>query len=178
MLYIGYLTQHHQISSLHPCCVLLPIQHRFPKLLALVLHAKQTVFSQAKTPKHTIFGYDVDINLVGNRRMAQVLLAQLAAGEAKFSDVLAFIEAAYTHTPTAFKNGLQHNAATENQGSAKVFSFAQLQGLDQAQTLSLFAEHYASVLATPDAIDHQNIRQFMLNGWDGIEFDGTALTAK
>lgn len=110
--------------------------------------------------------------------MAQVLLAQLAAGEAKFSDVLAFIEAAYTHTPTAFKNGLQHNAATENQGSAKVFSFAQLKGLDQAQTLSLFAEHYASVLATPDATDHQNIRQFMLNGWDGIEFDGTALTAK
>jgi len=103
--------------------------------------------------------------------MAQVLLAQLAAGEAKFSDVLAF-------TPTAFKNGLQHNAATENQGSAKVFSFAQLQGLDQTQTLSLFAEHYASVLATPDATDHQNIRQFMLNGWDGIEFDGTALTAK
>lgn len=110
--------------------------------------------------------------------MAQVLLAQLAAGEAKFSDVLTFIEAAYTHTPTAFKNGLQHNAATENQGSAKVFSFAQLQGLDQAQTLSLFAEHYASVLATPDATDHQNIRQFMLNGWDGIEFEGTALTAK
>ena len=35
--------------------------------------------------------------------MAQVLLAQLAAGEAKFSDVLAIIEAAYTHTPTAFK---------------------------------------------------------------------------
>lgn len=106
------------------------------------------------------------------------IIGCFAAGEAKFSDVLAFIEAAYTHTPTAFKNGLQHNAATENQGSAKVFSFAQLQGLNQAQTLSLFAEHYASVLATPDATDHQNIRQFMLNGWDGIEFDGTALTAK
>ena len=110
--------------------------------------------------------------------MAQVLLAQLAAGEVKFSDVLAFIEASYTHTPTAFKNGLQHNASTENQGSAKVFSFAQLHGLDQAQTLSLFAEHYASVLATPDAKDHQNIRRFMLNGWDGVEFDGTVLTAK
>ncbi len=53
-------------------------------------------------------------------------------------------------------------------GSAKVFSFAQLQGLNQTQTLSLFAEHYASVLATPDATDHQNIGQFMLNGWDGI----------
>ena len=35
--------------------------------------------------------------------MAQTLLAQLAQGEVKFSDVLAFIEAGYTHTPTAFK---------------------------------------------------------------------------
>lgn len=110
--------------------------------------------------------------------MAQALLAQLAAGEAKFSDVIAHIDAAYNHTATTFKNGLQHNAATENQGSAKVFSFAKLNGLDQAQTLSLFAEHYASVLATPEATDHQNIRQFMINGWDGIEFEGTALVAK
>ena len=110
--------------------------------------------------------------------MAQTLLAQLAQGEVKISDVLAFIEARYTHTPTAFKNGQQANAATENQGSAKVFSFAQLNGLDKEQTLSLFAEHYTSVLNTPEASDHQNIRQFMINGWDGIQFDGTALTAK
>ena len=110
--------------------------------------------------------------------MAQDLLAQLAAGEVKFADVIAYIESRYMHTPTAFKNGQQNNAATENQGSAKVFSFAQLNGLDQAQTLSLFAEHYASVLATPEATDHQNIRQFMLNGWDGITFEGQALTAK
>ncbi|MGO1062028.1 HopJ type III effector protein [Acinetobacter lwoffii] len=110
--------------------------------------------------------------------MAQDLLAQLAAGEAKFADVITYIESRYMHTPTAFKNGQQNNAATENQGSAKVFSFAQLNGLDQTQTLSLFAEHYASVLATPEATDHQNIRQFMLNGWDGITFEGQALTAK
>ena len=110
--------------------------------------------------------------------MAQDLLAQLRVGEAQFTDVLDYIETRYTHTPTAFQNGKQHNAATENQGSAKVFSFAQLNGLDQQQTLALFAEHYASVLATPEATDHQNIRQFMLNGWDGIQFEGQALTAK
>lgn len=110
--------------------------------------------------------------------MTQELLAQLAAGEAKFSDVIAFIEARYTHTPTAFKNGAQHNAASENQGSAKVFAFAQLENLDQAQTLRLFAEHYASVLATPEATDHQNIRQFMQHGWDGIVFEDQALTTK
>ena len=110
--------------------------------------------------------------------MSQELLNQLQSGEAKFSDVIAFIEARYTHTPTAFKNGQQHNAATENQGSAKVFSFAQLNGLDQTQTLSLFAEHYASVLATPEATDHQNIRQFIQNSWNGIKFEGTALVVK
>jgi len=110
--------------------------------------------------------------------MAQELLAQLQAGTAKFSDVLAHIEARYQHTPTAFQNGAQHNAATENQGSAKVFSFAKLQGLDQAQTLSLFAEHYASVLANPEGTDHQNIRQFMQNGWDGVKFEGQALAEK
>ena len=110
--------------------------------------------------------------------MAQDLLKQLQAGEAQFTDVIAFIEARYTHTPTAFQNGQQHNAATENQGSAKVFSFARLNNLDQQQTLSLFAEHYASVLASPEATDHQNIRQFMQNGWDGIKFEGTALAAK
>ena len=110
--------------------------------------------------------------------MSQELLNQLQSGEAKFSDVIAFIEARYTHTPTAFQNGQQHNAATENQGSAKVFSFAQLNGLDQTQTLSLFAEHYASVLATPEATNHQNIRQFIQNSWNGIKFEGTALVAK
>ncbi|OAL77807.1 HopJ type III effector protein [Acinetobacter sp. SFB] len=110
--------------------------------------------------------------------MIQDLLAQLQADEVKFADVIASIEARYNHTPTAFKNGQQANAATENQGSAKVFSFAQLNGLDQAQTLSLFAEHYAAVLATPEATDHQNIRQFMQNGWDGLQFEGQALTAK
>lgn len=110
--------------------------------------------------------------------MVQTLLAQLKQGEAKFSDVIAYIDTHYNHTPTAFKNGQQHNAATENQGSAKVFSFARIQGLNQEDTLSLFAEHYAAVLATPEATDHQNIRQFMQNGWDGIQFEGEALSAK
>ncbi len=110
--------------------------------------------------------------------MTQQLLTQLQTGEVKFADVLAFIEARYNHTPTAFQNGQQHNAANENQGSAKVFSFAKIEGLNAEDTLSLFAEHYASVLATPEATDHQNIRQFIQNGWDGIKFEGDALTAR
>lgn len=110
--------------------------------------------------------------------MAQDLLNQLQTGQAQFSDVLAYIDERYTHTPTAFRNGHHSNTADQNQGSAKVFSFAQLNDLDQTQTLRLFAEHYAAVLATPHHNDHQNIRQFIHNGWEGIHFDGQALRAK
>lgn len=110
--------------------------------------------------------------------MSQALLQQLQNGEAKFADVLAHIEAHFVHTPTAFQNGAQSNAATENQGSAKVLSFAKIEGLNQADTLSLFAEHYSAVLNTPEGTDHQNIRQFMQHGWDGVAFEGEALQAK
>lgn len=110
--------------------------------------------------------------------MVQDLFKQLQSGTAKFADVIAYIDAHYQHTPTAFKNGAQINSADQNQGSAKVLSFAQLQGLDQAQTLALFAEHYQSVLATPEATDHQNIRQFMQHGWDGVSFEGSSLAQR
>ncbi|RZK83184.1 MAG: HopJ type III effector protein [Pedobacter sp.] len=106
------------------------------------------------------------------------LLDELKTNSLPFSKVIEFIEIYYQHTPTAFKNGDTQNEAAQNQGSAKVFAFAQLNQLSKQDTLHLFAEHYKSVLSTPDAIDHQNIRQFMVNGWDGIAFDGTALTAK
>ncbi|MFX6035677.1 HopJ type III effector protein, partial [Acinetobacter baumannii] len=76
------------------------------------------------------------------------------------------------------KNGTQVNAATENQGSAKVLSFAQLNRLSEADTLQLFAEHYDDVIATPGAANHQNIRQFMQNGWKGVHFESEALTEK
>jgi len=110
--------------------------------------------------------------------MALEILEQLKSGEAKFADVLAHIEEAYTHTPTKFSNGIHLNEAHENQGSAKVFAFAKIHNLSVEQTLSLFAEHYQNVLDTPTAQNHQNIRQFIENGWEGIQFEGVALTAK
>ena len=106
------------------------------------------------------------------------LLSQLNKKEIKFSEVLQFIEARYTHTATAFKNGEQHNAATENQGSAKVLSFAQANNLSEEETIQLFAEHYDDVLSTPEATNHQNIRQFMKSGWDGVQFEGSSLTER
>ena len=106
------------------------------------------------------------------------LLQQLQAGTAQFADVLAFIDAHYVYQATAFDNGTLHNAADQNQGSAKVFSLGKLQGLSAAQTLQLFAEHYQAVLAAPNANDHQNIRQFIQHGWDGIRLQQLALAPK
>src|ERR1700710_2374310 len=113
--------------------------------------------------------------------MKEQLLTLIAASKENslaFSEVIQFIETYYQHQPTAFKNGEAYNEATQNQGSAKVFAFAQLNGLNAEDTLYLFAEHYQAVLANPDAADHQNIRQFMANGWEGIAFEGNALITK
>jgi hypothetical protein len=95
-----------------------------------------------------------------------------------FKEVIAFIETYYQHQPAAFKNGAVYNEATQNQGSARVFAFAQQNDLSKEDTLYLFAEHYQSVLNTPDGTDHQNIRQFMIHGWPGIAIEGQALFAK
>lgn len=110
--------------------------------------------------------------------MTEFLLSQLQDKKILFKDVLAYIEERYAHTPTAFQNGTQANASTENQGSAKVLAFAKINGLSKEETLLLFAEHYADVLSSPDGSNHQNIRQFMVSGWDGVVFEGTALVAK
>lgn len=98
-----------------------------------------------------------------------------------FAETLEIIDQFYTYTPCAFSNGLSHpvlNPAGTNQGSCKVFAFAQLHQLDQQQTLRLFGEHYQSVLQHPDADDHQNIRRFMQDGWPGINYEAQPLTQK
>lgn len=106
------------------------------------------------------------------------LLDKLKTNTLSFKEVIDYIESRYQHQPTAFRNGEARNEATQNQGSAKVFSFAQLNQLSKEDTLFLFAEHYQAVLNTPAGADHQNIRQFMQHGWEGITFEGQALTAK
>lgn len=106
------------------------------------------------------------------------LLTKLKSHIIQFNDVIAFIDAHYKYTPTAFSNGAAHNEATQNQGSAKVFSFAKLNKLDETDTLLLFAEHYKAVAESSESTDHQNIRQFMAHGWKGISFEGEALVRK
>ncbi len=97
----------------------------------------------------------------------------------QFADTIAAIEAHYTFTPTAFRNGTLDNAAGQNNGSCKIFAFAQLQQLTPQQTLHCFGDYYRKdVLQHPDGTDHQNIRNFMQHGWDGIQFHGVALQAQ
>ncbi|RZL40843.1 MAG: HopJ type III effector protein [Pedobacter sp.] len=108
----------------------------------------------------------------------QELLAGLKSASIQFAEVIDFIEKHYLHQPTAFKNGEAVNESSQNQGSAKVFGFAKINELDQDDTLLLFAEHYITVKQNPNGTDHQNIRQFMANGWSGIVFDGEPLTEK
>lgn len=99
--------------------------------------------------------------------------------EVAFTDTMAVVEALYDFTPTAFQNGDLHNEAGQNSGSCKLFSLAKLQNFSVEQTLACFGDFYRKdVLENPDATNHQNIRNFIKTGWEGISFEGTALTEK
>ena len=104
------------------------------------------------------------------------LLYALESNKITFKDVIAHIDGRYHYTPIEFRNGEMVNPAGINEGSAKVFSFARLHGLNQLDTLKLFAEHYKAVLDTPDGTDHANIRNFMHYGWQGMGLPINALT--
>ncbi len=96
-----------------------------------------------------------------------------------FPEVIAYNDEHFDFTPTRFKNGTTVNEAGQNNGSCKIFSFAKLKGLTQAQTLALFGDYYrVDVLGNPEGTDHQNIRNFIQHGWEGIQFDGEALKEK
>ncbi|ELV8681224.1 HopJ type III effector protein [Vibrio fluvialis] len=96
-----------------------------------------------------------------------------------FAEVIATIDAHYDFTPTAFDNGETRNEANQNNGSCKIFSFAQLNQLCPEATLACFGDFYRQdVLQHPENDDHQNIRNFIRFGWDGVKFEGVALTAK
>ncbi len=101
---------------------------------------------------------------------------QTSDGRLTFAQVISFIDEHYQFTPCAFTNGAQVNAVGQNSGSCKCFYFAHIHQLPVEQTLRLFCEHYQAVLDHPDGQDHQNIRQFMQQGWAGIRFEGVALT--
>lgn len=96
-----------------------------------------------------------------------------------FDDTMAVIDASYEFTPASFTNGEVKNEAGQNSGSCKLFAFAKLNGLSEAQTLACFGAYYREdVLKNPDGADHQNIRNFMKTGWFGVKFDSMPLQPK
>lgn len=96
--------------------------------------------------------------------------------EVTFKEVMATISENYRYSPTAFVNGELINESGTNEGSCKIFAFARLNQLDQQQTLACFGAYYRDdVLGNPQGNDHANIRNFIRQGWSGIEFKGNAL---
>lgn len=99
--------------------------------------------------------------------------------EISFHETMAVIDVHYNFRPIGFTNGNLVNVAGQNTGSCKLFSFAKLQGLNVDDTLSCFGDYYrVDVLENPDKEDHQNIRNFMKTGWEGMTFEQDALTKK
>jgi len=99
-----------------------------------------------------------------------------------FDETIAVITESYHYQATEFSNGLNGNTlvnkAGTNEGSCKIFAFAKIHQLDQQQTLNLFGDYYRlDVLNDPQGTGHQNIRNFMKYGWEGIHFKSEVLTA-
>ena len=98
----------------------------------------------------------------------------------EFEQVMEIIGEHYQYSPMSFRNGPEvNNEAGTNEGSCKIFAFAQLEGLGLNDTLACFGRFYREdVLEHLDADNHGNIRAFMQFGWAGLEFSGPALLRK
>ena len=97
----------------------------------------------------------------------------------EFTDVMTLIEQQYSFTPTSFTNGDLVNEINQNNGSCKLFAFAKEQDYNEQETLSCFGAYYRKdVLENPNGTDHQNIRNFIKYGWDGIQFTTNPLIKK
>ncbi|PWH84007.1 type III effector [Algibacter marinivivus] len=97
----------------------------------------------------------------------------------EFSETMKVIDENYTFSPTAFKNGILENAEGQNSGSCKLFAFAKEQGLSKDETLACFGQYYfEDVLKDPNGEGHQNIRNFMETGFEGLSFKTNPLIKK
>ena len=113
--------------------------------------------------------------------MLQEFLTQLSHQKIDFEDTITIINQLYDYHPTRFSNGLTQtviNQAGQNEGSCRIFAFAQLNQLSPASTLACFGRFYQEVLNDPQGTSHGNIRAFMRDGWAGVQFEGVALTPK
>jgi HopJ type III effector protein len=104
---------------------------------------------------------------------------EMDADSLTFETVMEIIDKYYESQLLEFKNGDIVNQQGENEGSAKLLSYAALSNLDKDTTLKLWGQYYREVLADPTGTSHANIRNFMKYGWAGVPFEnGIALTRK
>lgn len=113
-----------------------------------------------------------------NNQLTQLLSQLQSQPEAvTFQQVIDTIAENYQYTATTFTNGDVTNEAGTNEGSCKIFAFAKLNNLSPEQTLHCFGDYYRKdVLENPEGTDHGNIRNFMKTGWEGVRFEGEALS--
>ena len=105
----------------------------------------------------------------------EYLEALRSGAKMNFNDLIKLINENYNYTPASFINGDLQNTATENQGSAKLFCFGVIHQLTKLEVLHCFGEHYQGVLNDPQGDSHQNIRNFIIYGWEGLKFDSPVL---
>eukprot|EP00588_Corethron_pennatum_P003338 CAMPEP_0194288788 /NCGR_PEP_ID=MMETSP0169-20130528/37617_1 /TAXON_ID=218684 /ORGANISM="Corethron pennatum, Strain L29A3" /LENGTH=215 /DNA_ID=CAMNT_0039035889 /DNA_START=19 /DNA_END=666 /DNA_ORIENTATION=+ len=104
---------------------------------------------------------------------------EMSGDSLQFEEFLEMVDECYEFGMIQFKNGDVVNAPGENDGSAKVLSYAALAEFDESTTLKLWGQYYREVLADPEGDSHSNIRNFMKTGWKGVPFEnGIALTKK
>ena len=114
---------------------------------------------------------------MNSRKILQML--ETEPEHVSFDDVISTIENEHVFTPCQFTNGKLINVAGENSGSCKIFAFAKLHNLSAEQTLHCFGDYYRKdVLNQPNDNNHQNIRNFINTGWDGIHFSSSPLDIK
>jgi hypothetical protein len=94
----------------------------------------------------------------------------------QFGEVISYIDEHYKFSPTSFINGDLENAEGQNNGSCKLFQFAIVNELTKEETLACFGDYYRKdVLENPEGTDHQNIRNFMKYGFEGLKFEHITL---
>ena len=83
--------------------------------------------------------------------IAQLLKKIIEQGDTvEFTEVMQVIADNYQYTASRFSNGELINIAGTNEGSCKIFAFAQLHALSEQQTLSCFGLYYRDdVLQNP-----------------------------
>lgn len=97
----------------------------------------------------------------------------------EFQQVMETIDQNYHYTPARFTNGDVINENGTNEGSCKIFAFGKLNNLSGQETLACFGSYYRDdVLNNPEGTDHANIRTFIKQGWNSIQFDTQALETK